>query len=232
MRTLFLPNENGTFDEYALSITKYVDIGDSSGSLCIMLYYFETEHKEWFPWAPLTINFGECKCNETCAYIDVGKHDFDGFSVVDWLYSYKIATRTGKVHYYLGSIYPEVKFDMNNIKDYCIPDSVARYNRQTLPRKMKDVEKLMIDYMHLSPVCSVPTAIVDFISTMPVDFLARFLDISTEDVYNSSQDHLKCKVAEKYLQLPEDVFMKFAPEIVSRTYKDPFCEPYTKDGNK
>ena len=66
------------------------------------------------PWSDLTVNLG-VKCAENCAYIDTNNNSD---RIVEWLITYKIAILTGGMRSSGFCVYPEMKFNMEELMKY------------------------------------------------------------------------------------------------------------------
>jgi hypothetical protein len=74
-----------------------------------------TWEEDWpEPWSDLTVNLG-VKCADNCAYIDTNNN---GDRIVEWLITNKIATLTGGMRSSGFCVYPEMKFNMDELMKY------------------------------------------------------------------------------------------------------------------
>ncbi len=80
------------------------------------LYVGLVTHEEGYPepWSDLTVNLG-VKCRENCAYIDINNN---GNEIIEWLCENKLGSPTGHMIPSGFCVYPEFKFDMNELMQY------------------------------------------------------------------------------------------------------------------
>lgn len=84
----------------------------NNGNLYIGLITHEEGYPE--PWSDLTVNLG-VKCEEHCAFIDTNNN---GNEILDWLFENGFGHMTGDMRASGFALYPEVKFDMEKIKEF------------------------------------------------------------------------------------------------------------------
>ena len=89
-------------------VDRYLD----NGNLYVGLITHEEGYPE--PWQNLTVNLG-VKCEENHAFIDTNNN---GDDIMMWLIENGLATHTGRYKSNGFCVYPEFKFNMENLKKY------------------------------------------------------------------------------------------------------------------
>lgn len=70
------------------------------------------------PWSDLTVNLS-VKCEENCAFVDVNNN---GEGVIRWLVENNLGTPTGAIEFSGWCVYPEFKFNMDELKKHLAED--------------------------------------------------------------------------------------------------------------
>lgn len=100
----------GSEHEITLRINTYLE----NGNLAIEMFCWDEGFPE--PWSVLTVNLiDEEKCLPNCAYIDTNNN---GENIVDWLEANKLGIRTGNLGVSGWCVYPEFKFNMEEVQKY------------------------------------------------------------------------------------------------------------------
>lgn len=98
--------------EIALSIEKYAN----NDNLAIQMWSWENGYYE--PWSMLTVNLDR-KCEPDCAFVDVNNN---GNAIVDFLRNNNLASYTGVFEFSGFCVYPQFRFDMDELKKYTMED--------------------------------------------------------------------------------------------------------------
>ena len=89
-----------------------------NGSLYVGLITNEEGYPE--PWSNLTVNLDKSfRCKENCAYIDTNNN---GDGIIDWLETNGFGEQTGRLVFSGFCIYPEFKFNMEEIMKHLASD--------------------------------------------------------------------------------------------------------------
>lgn len=104
-------NSWGETYELAVQITKYV-YGDG---LAIQLFCVENGNITE-PYATLTVNLSDYPTNESCAYVDTNNFP----EAMGLISRYHLGTPTGEFGFSGFCMYPEVRFDLDELKKYSI----------------------------------------------------------------------------------------------------------------
>lgn len=96
--------------EIALIAAEY-----AGGNLAIAMEYYDSEEHQLMPYATLTVNLVNEVCEENCAFVDVNNL---GSVILEWLSINKLGTPTGRCGRSGFCVYPEIKFDMNEVKKH------------------------------------------------------------------------------------------------------------------
>ena len=107
MKTLTL-NAWGTAHQISFRLSNYAE----NNNLYVGLICYDDGYPE--PWSDLTVNLS-VKCAENCAFIDTNNN---GKSILEWLVLNELATPTGRTCQSGFCIYPEMKFDMDELMKY------------------------------------------------------------------------------------------------------------------
>lgn len=110
MALLKLSLDWGENYEIALKATNYV-----SGGLGVVMEYFSREDKGFMPYAVLTVNLVGEKCEEDCAFVDTNNL---GEKIIKWITDNNLGAPTGRYARSGHCAYPEVKFNMDEVKKY------------------------------------------------------------------------------------------------------------------
>lgn len=80
------------------------------------LYVGMVTHEDGYaePWSDLTVNL-DVKCAEDCAFIDTNNNSD---RIVEWLITNRLATLTGGMRSSGFCVYPEMKFNMEELMKY------------------------------------------------------------------------------------------------------------------
>lgn len=89
-----------------------VDSYPQNGNLYVGLITHEEGYPE--PWQNLTVNL-DVKCEENCAFIDTNNN---GDDIIPWLINNKLGRLTGKYKASGWCMYPEFKFNMDELNKY------------------------------------------------------------------------------------------------------------------
>ena len=195
--------------EIVFKINKYC-VNDS---LCIEMLQID-EDGSLVPWSILTVNFSRIICKENCAFVDVNNNA----DIVKWIIDNNLGTLTGKAFTSGYCTYPEVRFNMDEVRKYTVllegdngsDDSDEPIDEAAAYREFEeDIAKSIGE----GAIKFVPEGVIDFFEKMPADFIARFLDITTEILFLLSPAEIRYKIAETYIQMPYDEFKMFIPEL-------------------
>ena len=101
-------NAWGTNHPITFRLSRYAD----NGNLYVGMITHEDGYPE--PWSDLTVNL-DVKCAANCAFIDTNNNSD---RIVEWLITNKLATLTGRMESSGFCVYPEMKFNMEELKKY------------------------------------------------------------------------------------------------------------------
>ena len=96
--------------EIALIAAEY-----AGGNLAIAMEYYDSEENQLMPYAALTVNLVNEKCRENCAFVDINNL---GPTILEWISVNKLGTPTGKYGKSGFCVYPEVKFNMDEVRKH------------------------------------------------------------------------------------------------------------------
>jgi len=85
------------------------------GSLAIQMYYFDKEDGMYFPYGTLTVNLEGKTLEKDCAFVDVNNN---GSSILEWIEKNGLGKRTGRIEQSGFCLFPEVKFNIEEIDKY------------------------------------------------------------------------------------------------------------------
>lgn len=80
------------------------------------LYVGMITHEDGFaePWSTLTVNL-QTKCAPDCSFVDIYNN---GRDIIDWLVENNLGEPTGRVEASGWCVYPEVKFNVSELKKH------------------------------------------------------------------------------------------------------------------
>lgn len=93
-------------------VTFRLDNYSENGNLYVGMITWEEGWPE--PWSDLTVNLS-VKCAKDCAFIDTNNNSD---RIVEWLITNKLATLTGRIQQSGFCVYPEMKFNMVELRKY------------------------------------------------------------------------------------------------------------------
>ena len=82
------------------------------GGLALQLEYYEFDC--WLPYGVLTVNLEEYPTRENRAFVDTNNY---GNEIMDWIIENNLGTPTGRIGFSGYCAYPEVEFNLDNIKE-------------------------------------------------------------------------------------------------------------------
>ena len=86
-----------------------------SGNTRIAMHYYDEDCEQYLPFASLTVNLVGEHCDEDCGFIDTNNL---GNNIIQWLIDNNLAMQTGRFGKSGFCVYPEVKFNMDEVKKY------------------------------------------------------------------------------------------------------------------
>ena len=108
--TITLQEDWGEKYDIIFKLSEYMN-----GKLAVAMEYYDKDYEQFMPYAVLTVNLVGEICGENCAFVDTNNL---GEKIIKWLVDNNLGKPTGRYGKSGFCTYPEVKFNMDEVKKY------------------------------------------------------------------------------------------------------------------